>query len=138
MINCFVNCFDERQHFTKKNVIYLYHQFLTMSKITKIVLLTAVLNGIMFTSLADRGVGKAKKNNSNFKSTISLNLKTGLKYKGSLLTGVSSDKTSLTTNNLVTYQKGNTIYVVPYKQKIIISEVKQGYTGMKLIIKPKL
>lgn len=111
-----------------------------MSKITKIVLLTAVLNGIIFTSLADRGVGNTKKTipSSNFKSSISLNLKTGLKYKGSLLTGVSSNKTSLTTNNLVTYQKGNTIYVVPHKQKMIVPEVKQGYTGMKLIIKPKL
>lgn len=110
-----------------------------MSKLTKIVLLTAVLNGIMFTSLADRGVGNTKKTvPSNFKSTISLNLKTGLKYKGSLLTGISSNKNSLTTNNLVTYQKGNTIYVVPHKQKMIVPEVNQGYTGMKLIIKPKL
>lgn len=111
-----------------------------MSNITKIVLLSAVLNGIMFTSLADRGVGNTKKtaSTSNFKSSISLNLKTGLKYKGSLLTGVCSNKTSLTTNNLVTYQKGNTIYVVPHKQKMIVPDVKQGYTGMKLIIKPKL
>lgn len=110
-----------------------------MSKITKIVLLTAVLNGIMFTSLADRGVGNTKKTvPSSFKSTISLNLKTGLKYKGSLLAGVSTSKNSLTTNNLVTYQKGNTIYVVPHKQKMIIPDIKQGYTGMKLIIKPKL
>lgn len=113
---------------------------LKMSKIIKIVLLFAVLNGIMFTSLADRGVGNTKKTaaTNNFKSSISLNLKTGLKYKGSLLTGVSSNETSLTTNNLVTYQKGNTIYVVPHKQKMIVPEVKQGYTGMKLIIKPKL
>lgn len=111
-----------------------------MSKITKIVLLCAILNGIMFTSLADRGVGNTKKTvaTNNFKASISLNLKTGLKYKGSLLTGVSSNKTGLTTNNLVTYQKGNTIYVVPHKQKMIVPEVKQGYTGMKLIIKPKL
>ena len=32
-----------------------------MSKISKIVLLVAVLNGIVLTSLADRGVGKNKK-----------------------------------------------------------------------------
>ena len=111
-----------------------------MSKITKTVLLFAVLNGIMFTSLADRGVGKAKKSvaTNNFKSSISINLKIGLKYKGSLLTGVSSNKTFLTVSNIVTYQKGNTIYVVPYKQKIVVPEVKQGYTGMKLIIKSRL
>jgi hypothetical protein len=36
---------------------------------------------------------------------------------------------------LVSYQKGNTIYIIPYKQKIIMPEVKPGYTGMKLIIR---
>jgi hypothetical protein len=111
-----------------------------MNKTSKIVLLFAVLNGIMFTSLADRGVGKAKKTitTNSFKSTISLNLKTGLNYKGSLLTGVSGNKSFLTVSNIVTYQKGNTIYVVPYKQKILVPDVTQGFTGMKLIIKPKL
>lgn len=34
------------------------------------------------------------------------------------------------------YQKGNTIYLIPNQQKIIIPEIKQGYTGMKLILKP--
>jgi len=115
-----------------------------MSKISKIVLLVAVLNGIVLTSLADRGVGKNKKKISLNISTagsvsknLSFNLKSGLKYKGSLLNRVESSKNSLSYSSLITYQKGNTIYIVPYKQKILVPEVKQGYTGMKLIIKPK-
>jgi hypothetical protein len=73
--------------------------------------------------------------NNNFKKALSLNLKTGLKYKGSLITVSEKNKFSAISNNLVTYQKGNTIYIVPYKQKIVVSEIRQGYTGMKLIIK---
>ncbi|MEO5983857.1 MAG: hypothetical protein ABIP80_00035 [Ferruginibacter sp.] len=94
----------------------------------------------MLYTFADRGINKKSKNqvklniatNNNFKKALSLNLKGGLTYRGSLI--------SLTTplpfsNKIITYQKGNTIYVVPYKQNIIVSEIRQGYTGMKLIIK---
>ena len=119
-----------------------------MSKLKKIALLALLLNGIMLTTLADRGVSKKAKTkvtlnintkNSSFSNNLSFNLKSGLKYKGSLLSGTT--KTSPTTviqNNVVTYQKGNSVYVIPYKQKILVPEVRQGYTGMKLIIKPNL
>ncbi len=117
-----------------------------MSKITKIVLLVAVLNGIVLTSLADKGVGKNKKKvslniatSNTLSKTLAFNLKSGLKYKGTLLGKVETSKTNLAyTSSLITYQKGNTIYIVPFKQKMLVPEVKQGYTGMKLIIKPKL
>lgn len=116
-----------------------------MSKISKIVLLVAVLNGIVLTSLADRGVGKNKKKVSlnistagAFSKSLAFNLTSGLKYRGSLLSRVETTKNNLSYSSLVTYQKGNTIYIVPSKQKILVPEVKQGYTGMKLIIKPKL
>jgi hypothetical protein len=122
------------------------NQFKKMSKITKIVLLVAVLNGIMLTTKADRGIGKNKKKvslnistaHTSFTKVLSLNLKSGLRYKGTLLTNVESTKNSVFYNTLVTYQKGNTIYIIPYKQKMIVPEIKQGYTGMKLIIKPNL
>ena len=116
-----------------------------MSKIPKIVLLLAVFTGIVYTSSADKGLGKNKKRVSLNISTVgtvskslSFNLKSGLKYRGSLLNRVESSKNNISYNSLITYQKGNTIYIVPFKQKMLIPEVKQGYTGMKLIIKPKL
>jgi hypothetical protein len=116
-----------------------------MNKTTKIVLILVILNGIMITTFADRGVGKKKTkvslnivNNTSFSKSLSFNLKTGLKYKGSLLSSIETNKNSILYNTLVTYQKGNTIYIIPYKQKIVVPEIKQGYTGMKLIIKPKL
>ncbi len=116
-----------------------------MSKISKIVLLVAVLNGIVLTTMADKGVGKNKKKVSlnidtagSLSKSLSFNLKSGLKYRGSLLNKVETSKNTLSFNSLITYQKGNTIYIIPYKQKMLVPEVKPGYTGMKLIIKPKL
>ena len=113
-----------------------------MSKTSKIILLSVILVGNMLISFADRGVKKSKNKiilniatNNSFRNSISLNLKTGLKYKGSLIGSVQQDNNSFSANNLVTFQKGNTIYIVPNKQKILIPEVRQGYTGMKLIIK---
>lgn len=114
-----------------------------MSQITKSILIIGILAGNMLMSFADRGIGKKTKNkisfniplNTSLKNAISVNLKTGLKYKGSLLTGVQKDNGLLISNNIVTYQKGSNIYIVPYKQKIIVPEIKQGYAGMKLIIK---
>lgn len=114
-----------------------------MSKISKIVLLSVFLAGAMLYTFADRGINKKARNkvtlniptNNNFKKALSLNLKTGLIYKGSLISVSDKNNFSAISNNLVTYQKGNTIYIVPYKQKIVVSEIKQGYTGMKLIIR---
>ena len=113
-----------------------------MSKIAKKILLLGILIGTMLVSFADRGIGKKSKTkvllnintNNSFKNSISFNLKAGLKYKGSLLS-TSQQTNSLTSTELITYQKGNSIYIVPYKQKIIVPEIKQGYTGLKLIIK---
>ena len=114
-----------------------------MSKIAKKILLLGILTGTMLVSFADRGIGKKSKtkvllniNTSNsFKNSISFNLKAGLKYKGSLLANTQQQTNSLTSTELVTFQKGNSIYILPYKQKVIIPEIRQGYTGLKLIIK---
>jgi len=114
-----------------------------MSKIAKKILLLSILTGTMLVSFADRGIGKKSKTkvilnintNNSLKNSISFNLKGGLKYKGSLLSNVQQQNKSLVSTELVTYQKGNSIYIVPYKQKVVVPEVRQGYTGLKLIIK---
>ena len=72
---------------------------------------------------------------NTLRNSISLNLKSGLKYTGSLLVSQQVDGKSLLSNTLLTYQKGNTVYIIPHKQIIAVPEMKQGYTGMKLIIK---
>lgn len=112
-----------------------------MSKIFKMALFAVILVGSMLTSFADRGINKKNRNRvslnisttNNFSRSLSLNLKTGLRYKGSLM--INNSPVSLSANSLISYQKGNSIYILPVKQKVFVSELKQGYTGMKLIIR---
>ncbi len=115
-----------------------------MTKIAKKILLMGILTGSMLVSFADRGAGKRSKNkvilnismNNSIKNGVSFNLKGGMKYKGTLIANTQQvSSNTLLSTALVTYQKGNNIYILPYKQKIIVPEIKQGYTGLKLIIK---
>jgi len=113
-----------------------------MTRVAKIFFLCAVMSIVMLPSFADRGVGKKTKKitlniktNGSFTNSLALNLKAGLKYRGSLLSNIQTTNTGAIYNTLVSYQKGNTIYIIPYKQKVIVPEIQQGYTGMKLIIR---
>ncbi len=118
-----------------------------MKKSIKILFISFVLGGLAFSSFADRGVGKKKNKvklnitttESGFKSSLAFNLKSGLVYTGSLLAQPVSVNNHpsivLPHNQLITYQKGNSIYIVPFKQKVFVTETRQGYTGLKLIIK---
>lgn len=101
-----------------------------------------ILCSIMY-SFADRGLKKKSKNkvilniNSipSFKSTLSFNMKNGMKYKGLTFIDGQNENNFISSRSIVSFQKGNTIYLVPNTQKVIIPEITQGYTGMKLIIK---
>jgi hypothetical protein len=115
-----------------------------MKKITKMLLFSAVLTGMAFSALGDRGIGRKSKSKISLNisggnllsSSIGFNLKSGLKYTGSLLMKQESNSNYLSSNTLVTYQKGNTVYILPYKQVITMPEIKPNYTGVKLIIRP--
>lgn len=114
-----------------------------MIKKAKLTLIIIMLSGIGFSAMADKGIGKKNKakvalniNTANsLRNSVSLNLKTGLKYTGSLLVNQQVNGASYLNKTLLTYQKGNTVYIIPHKQIIAVPEIKQGYTGMKLIIK---
>ena len=116
-----------------------------MTRTAKTILLLTFILGNILNGFADRGVRKKAKNkvvlnisnNTSFKNSLSFNLKTGLKYKGFLLTEPKPLTSFVSLNGINTYQKGNTIYLSTYKQKVIIPELRQGYTGMKLILKSK-
>lgn len=114
-----------------------------MLKKAKLILIVLMLSGIGFSAMADKGIGKKNKSKvtlnintgNSLRNSISVNLKSGLKYTGSLLVNQQINSTSYLSNTLLTYQKGNTVYIIPHKQIIAVPEMKQGYTGMKLIIK---
>lgn len=106
-------------------------------------LVIPALTGIGFSAFADRGVGKKSKSRvelnmsvkGGLKNSVSLNLRTGLQYTGSLISNNYATNTGTVTGNLITYQKGNTVYIIPSKRVSVVPDVKQGYTGTKLIIK---
>ena len=112
-----------------------------MNKISKILLVVGILCTTL-TSLADRGIGKKSKTKvtlninipATLKSSVSLNLKSGLRYTGSVILNSRMIGKNSVSSTLITYQKGNSIYFIPYKQRIIMPEIRPGYTGMKLVI----
>ncbi len=116
-----------------------------MNRFTKKLLAVAVLFSVVVEAWADKGVGRRTKNNTslnilasgNIKNSIGFNMKSGLSYKGSLLNTRVPVGNSLMGSSLVTYQKGNTTYIIPFKTKITVPEIQPGYTGMKVIIRKK-
>jgi len=118
-----------------------------MNRFTKKMLVITMLVSIVAVAWADRGVGRKNKNktilnittpvNTNIRNSIAFNIKSGLSYKGSLLNTRQTVGNAIMNTSIITYQKGNTTYIVPYKNKITQTEIRQGYTGMKFIIRKK-
>ena len=115
-----------------------------MKSFLKRLLVFAIIIGTVNVAFADKGVKRKAKNRAKINitapvslknlMTLNLNLKSGLIYKGSLL---STPTTPLSTA-ILTYQKGNTTYIIPYKHKMVLPDVQQaGYSGIKLIIRSK-
>lgn len=108
-----------------------------------IILTLVSVTGAVF---ADRGTGKKNskvKTNlnistaSSLKASILSSYKNGLSYKGSFTINKKIVSPGLiTANTLTTYQKGNTTYIIPFKNKLAYTpDMKQGYTGVKLILR---
>jgi len=115
-----------------------------MKSISQKICIVALLISIVGVAMADMGIGKKNKNKtilnivtpSTIKNSIGFNLKSGLSYKGSLLSSTAIVGTSIMSTYLISYQKGNITYIIPYKHKIAVSDVRLGYSGIKLIIRP--
>jgi hypothetical protein len=115
-----------------------------MNRLAKITITIAMLTGLAGVAFADRGTGKKGKskvvlnvtNPSALKNNLAFNLKSGLSYKGSLLSSRQSVGSTIANTTITTYQKGNTTYIIPYKYKVAVADMKQGYTGIKIIIRP--
>ncbi len=114
-----------------------------MTRYSRFISVLLLVCGVCLFALADRG-GFVKKNrthlnintNGNLKNSIVFNLKSGLTYRGSSILGSEQIGNSIISDALISYKKGNTIYILPYKQKILIPEYTQQ-DGYKLIIRPR-
>ena len=109
-----------------------------MNRYSKIGLMLLLVCGVYLIALADRG-GFVKKNKTRLniatvgtlKNSIAFNLKSGVVYKGSFFLN-----NTYITDAFISYKKGNTTYILPYKQKMVIPEYTQK-DGYKLIIRSR-
>jgi len=82
-------------------------------------------------TFASKGGGGDKKKNNGFRNTFtpihssnSFTLKTSSAYNtGSYVFNSGKTNNRLSVNTMVTYEKGNTIYILPYKYKVNISSL---------------
>jgi len=98
---------------------------------------------VTFVAIADRGgFGRRNKIHLNIttfntlKNSIGFNLKSNLKYRGNTILNQQKVGNSIFTNSIVSYQKGNTIYILPYKQKVLIQSYSPS-AGYKLILRSR-
>ena len=114
-----------------------------MNKYVKITIGILFACSIWLLAAADRG-GFVKRNKTHLnitahgtlKNSIAFNLKSGIYYKGSFLLNTQRVGNVSVSDAFVSYKKGNTIYILPYKQKILIPEYTQK-DGYKLIIRSR-
>lgn len=118
-----------------------------MLKYSRFFLTIVVVCCICLIAAADRG-GFVKKNktrlnvvnNGNLKNTIVFTLRTQigskLSYNGSVLMNQRQIGNAVVNDALISYKKGNTIYLLPYKQKMVMPQYSQS-EGYKLIIRSR-
>jgi hypothetical protein len=56
----------------------------------------------------------------------SFSLKSGYNFRGTSVIGLSRQDKYLTLNTVITYEKGNTTYILPLKKKLLLDKVKIG------------
>ena len=93
-----------------------------MRKTLVVTLMLAVV-GLTFASKGGGGDKKSGKTQlkTNFvpiRTTNGFTLKEGPVYTGSMLTGTQATREYVSFNSLVTFQKGNSTYILPYTYKI--------------------
>lgn len=112
-----------------------------MRRLSKTILLFGMLTGSVLLAFADRGVNKK----SNSKAKIALSHKVqqltaspalqGMKYKGYVPDPCVSIQNAKEAGSLITYQKGNTILIIPTRHKLVYPDQENHSEGIKIQIK---
>ena len=102
-----------------------------LTKHTRKIVVAAVMLGIAGFAVASMGGEKRNKKSSKItadftpiRTSAGFTLKAGPSYKGSMIFNQEKTAGHLSFNTLITYQKGNTTYIMPYNHKVNI-----GNTG---------
>ena len=97
-----------------------------MRKLMRKTLIITFMLAVVGLTFASKGGGGDKKSGkvplkTNFvpiRTTSGFTLKTGPMYTGSILTSTQTTHEYVSFNSLVTFQKGNSTYILPYTYKI--------------------
>jgi hypothetical protein len=66
------------------------------------------------------------------RTTNGFTLKAGPSYHGSMIFGQEKSKNLVSFNSIVTYQKGNTTYILPCKYRLQTSTVSQSGSSLQM------
>jgi hypothetical protein len=96
---------------------------LKLNHMLKKSIVCATMLGLVIIALASSGGGKKKAANptpafTSIRSTGGFSLKSRPTYSGSQVFGTVNQKNSILYKTVITYQKGNTIYVVPSRYRL--------------------
>jgi hypothetical protein len=105
-----------------------------MKKLTREASISAVLIIMAILTFASKGGGGDKKNNNNsfrnnftpIRSATSFTLKSSPSYNGTYIYNQHKESNKLSFNAMVTYEQGNTTYILPYKYKVPLSSFNTG------------
>lgn len=70
------------------------------------------------------GASKSSLLSSKSTSAGSFSLRSGYTYRGNQVINTKKQTNYISLNTVVTYQKGNTTYIVPLKKKVVLNNVK--------------
>jgi hypothetical protein len=105
-----------------------------MRKLMRKALISTLMLAVVGLAFASKGGGGDKKSTNSplktefvpIRTTNNFTLKVGPSYTGSILLGQERTKTSISFNTLVTYEKGNSIFVLPYKYRVNMPSMMDG------------
>ena len=107
----------------------------TTKRIALMIVLCFLLANIASSATNHSGGGNKKQKQStglsfNYKKSP-LTLQNGFRFRGGLTFTTTSSKNPLLQSNTVRFQKGNNLYVMPYKQKSFVSRFKTPQKEMR-------
>ncbi|HWK03716.1 MAG TPA: hypothetical protein VNS58_08790 [Puia sp.] len=100
---------------------------IAMRRLMRQTLVCALMIAVVGLSFASKGGGGDKKSNNRIplkteftpiRTTGTFTLKAGPSYTGSFMLGQEKTKNYISIHSLVTYEKGNSIFIVPYSYKV--------------------
>jgi hypothetical protein len=98
-----------------------------MKKLTRVVLSLVIMVIIVPLGFASKGGGDKKNSAAILRSTFTpirisngFTIKTGPQFTGTHIFNQEKTHGAFTMNSVVTYQRGNTIFILPYKYKVTL------------------